>query len=98
MIDDFDLMHSTPLEFYVNGRVFYDVPLNEKADTLEAVVSNVYVSRKFRYIVQEALRKHGISAADALNAFTFNLFHFLKRDGATDRMRPQYPRPSDGVW
>ncbi len=60
--DDFDLMHSTPLEFYVNGRVFYDVPLNEKADTLEAVVSNVYVSRKFRYIVQEALRKHGISA------------------------------------
>ncbi|MEA5059810.1 MAG: cell division FtsA domain-containing protein [Candidatus Pelethousia sp.] len=59
--EGYALMHSTPIEFEIDG-VRADAPLGITADLLAAPVSHVYVQTYFKSLISAALDKAGMDA------------------------------------
>ena len=51
----YELIHSTPVEFVVDGVTRADMPLGVTAETLRAEVSHLYVEEHFKRLVSDAL-------------------------------------------
>ncbi len=60
--EGYDLMHSTPIEFSLDGVARPDSPLGLSASSLCAPVSHVYVQAYFKSLVSAALDRMGLDA------------------------------------
>lgn len=60
--EGYALMHSTPIEFSLDGVARPDTPLGLAADVLAAPVSHVYVQEHFKSLVCASLDKLGLDA------------------------------------
>lgn len=60
--DGYQLMHSTPVDFLIDGEQYWDMPLNMAAKRLEGTVAHIYVQDYFKKLVADSLKKCGITA------------------------------------
>lgn len=60
--EGYDLMHSTPIEFSLDGATRPDMPLGITANALSAPVSHVYVQAHFKSLISAALDRMGLDA------------------------------------
>ena len=60
--DGYELMHSTPVHFMVDGTLRQDMPIGVRANNLSARVSHVLVDVRFKELVSGALGRVGLDA------------------------------------
>ncbi len=60
--DGYSLIHSTPVEFTVQGAVRSDMPIGVMAEGFSAKVSHLYVDNRFKQLVSDALLRVGLDA------------------------------------
>ena len=60
--EGYELIHSTPVEFVVDGVTRADMPLGATAETLRAEVSHLYVEEHFKRLVSDALLRAALDA------------------------------------
>lgn len=60
--DGYSLIHSTPVEFTVQGAVRADMPIGVMAEGFSAKVSHLYVDNRFKQLVSDALLRVGLDA------------------------------------
>lgn len=60
--EGFELTHSTPVEFMVDGAERHDPPIGEKAAVLSGLMSHAYVSSYFKRLAAEALLRIDLEA------------------------------------
>jgi len=60
--EGYDLMHSTPIEFCLDGAARLELPLGMSASTISAPVSHVYVQAHFKSLISAALDRIGMDA------------------------------------
>lgn len=60
--EGYELIHSTPIEFTVDGVVRADVPLGVSGESLRATVSHLYVEERFKRLVSDSLLRVGLDA------------------------------------
>lgn len=58
--EGYELIHSSPVEFLVDGIPRQDVPFNIEVKTMQAAISHVYVSSYFKKTVASALSREGL--------------------------------------
>ena len=61
-VEGYALMHSTPVEFELEGIPCLDMPLGMPAEYVRGLVSHVYVSVSYKRLVADALSKLGLVA------------------------------------
>ncbi len=61
-VEGYALMHSTPVEFELEGIPCLDMPLGMPAEYVRGLVSHVYVSIAYKRLVADALSKLGLVA------------------------------------
>ena len=60
--DGYSLIHSTPVEFTIQGAVRSDMPIGVMAEGFSANVSHLYVDNRFKQLVSDALLRVGLDA------------------------------------
>lgn len=60
--EGFELIHSTPISFFVDGVEQKDTPIGQPADVLSANVSHVLLDKHFKALVSDALGRVGLDA------------------------------------
>lgn len=58
----FELMHSTPFDFVVDGNMAVSNPIGIRASSIEAKVSHIYADAAFTRLVRETLRELHLAA------------------------------------
>lgn len=58
----YELIHSTPVEFEVNGVPRSDMPLGVSTSRVSAMVSHLYAETRFKRLVSDALLRVGLDA------------------------------------
>lgn len=56
----YELIHSTPIDFTVDGMHYEEMPIGIQAEKLAGTVSHVYVDETFKRIVTDALLHNGL--------------------------------------
>lgn len=60
--EGYELIHSTPVDFTVDGTAHGEMPIGMQAEKLSGTVSHVYVEEKFKDTVAKALLRIGLDA------------------------------------
>ncbi len=60
--EGYELIHSTPVEFQVDGVPRVDMPLGVQAERVGALVSHLYAESRFKRLVSDALLRVGLDA------------------------------------
>ena len=61
--EGYELMHSTPVEFLVDGAPRQNMPIGSTAEKLGGTVSHMYVDSRFKRLITEILNAEGVDAA-----------------------------------
>jgi len=60
--EGFELMHSTPISFFLDGVEQKDSPIGQPGDLVSANVSHVLLDKRFKRLVSDALGRVGLDA------------------------------------